>query len=72
MFTRIQSFNESGESKIKDNQLRFNKLPVIFNRYDTVQSRLELSDDTDHTIDRENFENQYYQYEAKFNEIYIL
>jgi len=30
---------------------------------------LELSDDTDHTGDRELFENQYYQVEAKFSEL---
>ena len=30
---------------------------------------MELSDDTDHTSDRELFENQYYQVEAKFSEI---
>ena len=45
------------------------KLPDIFNRYDIAQSELELSDDTDHTGDRELFENQYYQVEAKFNEL---
>ena len=69
MLTRIQSFIETGEVKINDIQVRFNKLPDIFNRYDTAQSELELSDDTDHTSDREDFENQYYQLEAKFNEL---
>jgi len=44
-------------------------LPDIFNRYDTAQSELELSDDTDHSSDREKFENQYYQVEAKFSEL---
>jgi len=29
--------------------LRCNKLPDIFNRYDIAQSKLEFSDDTDHT-----------------------
>ena len=52
--------------------MRCNKLPDIFNRYDIAQSELELSDDTDHTGDRELFENQYYEVEAKFSEIYIL
>jgi len=35
----------------------------------TQQSELELSDDTDHTGDRELFENQYFEVEAKFNEL---
>ena len=49
--------------------MRFNKLPDIFCRYDTAQSELELSDDVDHSGDREQFENQYFQVEAKFNEL---
>jgi len=69
MLTRIQSFLEAGEKKINYIHVRFNKLPDIFNRYDTAQSELELSDDTYRTSDREDFENQYYHGEAKFNEI---
>jgi len=52
--------------------VRCNKLPDIFNRYDIAQSELELSEDTDHTGDRELFENKYYEVEAKFSEFYIL
>ena len=72
MLSCIQNFIEVGDQKINEIQVRFNKLPDIFNRYDVAQSELELSDDTDHTGDRELFENQYYQVEAKFNELYIL
>ena len=50
MLTLIQSFLEAGEQKINDIQVRFNKLPDILNRYDTAQSELELSDDTDHKV----------------------
>jgi hypothetical protein len=35
----------------------------------TAQSELELSDDVDHSGDRELFKNQYYQIEAKFSEL---
>ena len=49
--------------------MRFNKLADIFNRYDIAQCEVELLDDTDHTGDRELFENQFYQVEAKFNEL---
>jgi len=69
MLSRIQNFIEVGDQKINEIQVRFNKLPDIFNRHDTAQSELELSDNTDHTDDRELFENEYYQVEAKFNEL---
>ena len=69
MLSRIQNFIEADDQKINDIEVRCNKLPDIFNRYDIAQSELELSDDTDHTGDRELFENQYYQVEAKFNEL---
>jgi len=49
--------------------VRFNKLPDIFCRYDTAESELELSDDVDQSGDREQFENRYYQVEAKFSEL---
>ena len=72
MLSRIENFNEAGDQKINDIQVRFDKLPDIFNRYDIAQSELELSDDTDHPGDTELFENQYYQVEAKFSKFYIL
>jgi len=69
MLTRIQAFIDTGDQKIIDIQVRFNKLSDIFCRYDTAQSELELSDDVDHSDDREQFEIQYYQVEARFNEL---
>ena len=69
MLTRIQHFIEAGEHKINEIQVRFNKLSDIFNRYDTAQSELELLDDSDHLGDREVFENQYYEVEARFVEL---
>jgi len=69
MPSRIENFIEVGDQKINDIQVRFNKLPGIFNRYDIAQSELEISDDTDHNGDRELFENQYYQVKNKFSEL---
>ena len=69
MLTRIQHIIEAGEHKLNEIQVRFNKLSDIFNRYDTAQSELELLDDSDHLGDREVFENQYYEVEAKFIEL---
>jgi hypothetical protein len=68
MLTRIQNYIEAGDNKLNELQVRFNKLSDIFNRYDTAQSELELSD-TDHTSDRESFENQHFQVEARFTEL---
>ena len=50
MLSRIQTFLETGEQKIHEIQVRFNKLSDIFTRYDNEQSELELSDDTDHLV----------------------
>jgi hypothetical protein len=69
MLTRIQNYIEAGDNKLNEPQVRFNKLSDIFNRYDTAQSELEISDNTDHTSDRELFENQYFQFEARFTEL---
>jgi hypothetical protein len=55
MLARIQNFIEAGDLKLNEIQVRFDELPSIFNRYDTAQSELELSDDTDHSGDRELF-----------------
>ena len=49
--------------------MRFDDLKGIFDRYDTAQNELELSDNTDHFGDRELFENQYYEFKAKFSEL---
>jgi len=37
MLLRIQNFIEAGDQKINDIQVRSNKLPDIFNRYDTAE-----------------------------------
>jgi len=65
----MQTFIESGDRKVNEIQVRFDDLQSIFNRYDTAQNELELSDDMDHFADRELFEIQYYEVKAKFNEL---
>jgi len=54
MLSRIQNFIAAGDQNINEIQVRFNKLPDIFNRYDTAQGALELSDDTG-TLVTENY-----------------
>ena len=44
----------------------------IYNKFETAQSELELSDDTDYSVDRQQFEDQYFEVKAKFNELLIL
>jgi hypothetical protein len=65
----MQTFIDTGDCKVNEIQVRSDDLPVIFNKFDNAQGELELSDDMDHSGDRELFENQYYQVKAKFNEI---
>ena len=67
--TRKQTFIETSERKINDIQSRFDELPNIFNKFETAQSELELSDDNDHSVDRQQFEDQYYETKAKFTEL---
>ena len=69
MLSRIQNFILAGDQKLNDIHVKCNKLPDIFIKYDIAQSQLELSYDTVRSGDRELFENQYYQDEAKFSEI---
>ena len=66
--TRMQTFIESGDRKVNEIQVRFDDLQGIFDRYDTAQIELELSDDSDHSIDKQ-FEDQYYETKAKFTEL---
>ena len=37
--------------------------------FETAQSELELSDDTAYSFDRQQFEDQYFEVKAKFNEL---
>jgi len=48
--TRMQIFFETGDSKVNDIQVRFDELPNIYNMFETAQSELELSDDTDYSV----------------------
>ena len=43
-------------------------MPIIFNKYESAQDELECLDEADYSVDKEEFEIQYYQVEAKFNE----
>ena len=48
--TRLQNFIEEGDQKINEIQVRFNKLPDIFNKYESAQDELECLDETDYTL----------------------
>jgi len=56
--TRLQIFIETGDSKLNDIQVRFDELPNIYKIFETAQSELDLSDDTDYSVDRQQFEDQ--------------
>jgi hypothetical protein len=65
----MQTFIKTGDCKLNNIQVRFEELPNIFNKFEGAQSELELSDDADHSGEREAFENQYFEVKAKFNKL---
>jgi hypothetical protein len=67
--TRIQTFITTGDHKLNEIQVRFDELPNIYNKFETAQSELELSSDTDYSVDRQQFENQYFEVKTRFNEL---
>jgi len=66
---RMQTFIESGHCKVNEIQMMFDDLQGICGRYDTAQNELDLTNDTDHFVDRELFDNQCYEVKAKFSEL---
>jgi len=66
--TRTQSFIDLGERKLNDIQVRFDELLKIYNKFETAQCELELSDDTDYSLERQQFEDRYFEVKAKINE----
>jgi hypothetical protein len=69
MLSRMQDFINSDDPDINQTQVRFNKLPGIYAKYEASQEELEGCDETDHTDDRAEFESQYFAVEARFHEI---
>jgi hypothetical protein len=69
MLSCIQTFIEAADQKLNEIQVTLNKPSDIFNKYGMAQSELKLSDDADRSCDRELFEYQYYQVEAKFSKL---
>ena len=67
--TCMQTFIETGDHKVNNIQVRFDELRNIFNKFETAQSELELPDDTDHLVDRQQFEDQYFEVKARFKEL---
>ena len=67
--TRMQTFIETGDRKLNVIQVRFDELPNIYKKFETAQSELELSDDTDYSVERQQFEDQYFEVKAMFHEL---
>ena len=67
--TRLQNFLEAGDLKVNEIKVRLGKLTSILNKYESAQDELECLDEADYSLDREEFENQYYQVEAKFSKL---
>ena len=67
--TRMQTFINTGERKLNEIQVRYDELPKIYNKFETAQSELELSDDNDYSQERQQFEDHYFAVKARFNEL---
>jgi len=70
ILTLMQTFSEAGDRKPNEIEGRFDELPSIFNKFESAQNELECSDDTDHSIDRQQFDDQYCYVKAMFNEFF--
>ena len=69
---RLQNFLEAGDLKFNEIKVRLDKLPSILNKYESAQDELECLDEADYSLDREEFENNYYQVEISSMKFYIL
>jgi len=67
--TRLQNFIETGERKLHELQARYEELPNIFRKFEIAQNELQITDDGDYSLDRESFEQHYFQLKAKFIEL---
>jgi DNA repair exonuclease SbcCD ATPase subunit len=67
--TCTQTYIEINETKVHELKVRRDKLADIWSKYEMVQQELEYYDDTDHSSDREQLENQYYNVQARFSEL---
>jgi hypothetical protein len=65
----MQSFIETGDRKLNEIQIRYDELQNIFCKFGNAQNELELTDDADHSADRQQFEDQYFHVKARFNEL---
>jgi hypothetical protein len=59
ILSRMQTFIAAGDRKPNEIEVRCDELPSIFNKFETAQNELECSDDTDRSIDRQQFDDQY-------------
>ena len=48
--TRMQNFIEAVDLKVNEIRVRFNKLPDIFNKYESAQDELECLDEADYSL----------------------
>jgi hypothetical protein len=64
----MQNFIETCDLKVNEIKVRLDKLPSILSKYESAQNELECLDEAGYSLDREEFENKYYQVEEIFNE----
>jgi len=54
----MQTLIQTADRNLNDIQVRFDELPNIYNKFETAQSELDLTDDTLYSVDRQQFEDQ--------------
>jgi len=50
--TRLQNLLEAGDLKDNEIKVRLDKLPSMFNKYESAQDELECLDEADYSLDR--------------------
>jgi len=50
--TRLQNFLEAGDLKVNEIKVSLDKLPSIFNKYESAQDELECLDEADYSLER--------------------
>ena len=67
--TRMLTFIETGDRKLNEMQVRFEEHSNIYNKFETAQNELELFDKVDHSVDRQQFEDNFFAVKLKSNEL---
>jgi len=69
---RMQTLIKTGDRKPNDIQVKFHELPKIYNKCETAQNELQMSDDTDYSVDSNNLNTNTLNLRQSSVNFYIL